>query len=77
MELMTENPKNGLKAITSFFAQNHISRLERKRYDYVFEHGQLWIVNATTGAQWSAVDAEGGSSVNGFDFEQVAFGDDE
>lgn len=39
-------------------------------YDAVFEHGQWWI-SASTGAQWSVVDATGGTSVDGFDFEQV------
>lgn len=43
----------------------------------VFEHGQWWIVNRFTGAQWSVVDAEGGPAIDGFDFEQVTFGDDE
>ena len=39
-----------------------------------FEHGQWWITNLETGAQWAVVDAEGGESVDGFDFEQVTEG---
>lgn len=39
-----------------------------------FEHGQWWVVNTITGAQWSVVDAEGPGSTDGFDFEQVAEG---
>src|SRR4030095_1138855 len=42
-----------------------------------FEHGQWWVTQPLTGAQWSVVDAEGGHSVDGFDFEQVTEGDDE
>ena len=41
-----------------------------------FEHGQWWITNQESGAQWSVVDAEGGLSVDGFDFEQVTEGDE-
>jgi hypothetical protein len=40
-----------------------------------FEHGQWWITNLRSGAQWSVVDAEGGLAVDGFDFEQVTEGD--
>lgn len=40
-----------------------------------FEHGQWWITRISTGDQWSVVDAEGGSSVDGFDFELVTEGD--
>jgi hypothetical protein len=41
-----------------------------------FEHGQWWVTQIDTGAQWSVVDAEGGSSVDGFDFEQVTEGEE-
>jgi hypothetical protein len=36
-----------------------------------FEHGQWWITDLESGAQWSVVDATGGRSVDGFDFEPV------
>lgn len=42
-----------------------------------FEHGQWWVTNRRTGAQWSVVDAVGGRAVNGFDFEQVTQGDED
>lgn len=42
-----------------------------------FEHGQWWIEDKVSGAQWSVVDAEGGTSVDGFDFEQVTQGDED
>ena len=41
-----------------------------------FEHGQWWITEPETGAAWSVVDAEGGTAVDGFDFEQVAEGEE-
>jgi hypothetical protein len=40
-----------------------------------FEHGQWWVTALGTGTQWSVVDAEGGASVDGFDFEIVTEGD--
>lgn len=72
--LKTENPKNGLKAIAAFFAVERIKRTSRPDYDYVFEHGQLWIVGRgpVAGAIWSVVDAEGPDTHNGFGFEQVS-----
>lgn len=39
-------------------------------FDTAFEHGQWWI-SCKNGAQFSVVDAEGGESINGFDFEEV------
>jgi hypothetical protein len=37
-----------------------------------FEHGQWWISALNTGEQWSVVDATGGLSIDGFDFEKVS-----
>ena len=37
-----------------------------------FEHGQWWVEDRNSGGQWSVVDASGGRSVDGFDFEEVA-----
>jgi hypothetical protein len=42
-----------------------------------FEHGQWWVTNRQTGAQWSAHDASGPGTFHGFDFEQVTQGDDD
>jgi hypothetical protein len=42
-----------------------------------FEHGQFWIADLRTGAQWSVVDAEGYGAVDGFDFEQVSQGEED
>lgn len=41
-----------------------------------FEHGQWWLTCLNCGAQWSVVDASGGSSLDGFDFELVSEGDE-
>jgi hypothetical protein len=46
-------------------------------FSFDFEHGQWWVTELGTGAQWSVVDAEGGDSVDGFDFEQISYGEDE
>ena len=44
---------------------------KRRTFSVDFEHGQWWVTDRSTRAQWSAVDAEGGRSAYGFDFEQV------
>ena len=36
-----------------------------------FEHGHWWVMCSECGGQWDAVDASGGQSVDGFDFEEV------
>lgn len=46
-------------------------------FETTYEHGQWWITRPATGAQWSVVDASGGRSVDGFDFEQVSEGEEE
>ncbi len=42
-----------------------------------FEHGQFWVTNVSTGAQFSVCDAVGGDAVDGFTFEQVTEGDED
>ncbi len=42
-----------------------------------FEHGQWWVTQLLTGAQWSVCDASGPGSSRGFCFEQVTQGDEE
>lgn len=41
-----------------------------------FEHGNWWVFNLKTGAQYSVVDAEGPNTIDGFDLEQVTDGDE-
>ena len=53
------------------------SSKRRQRYSADFEHGQWWITDWRTGAQWSVLDTSGGRSFNGFDFEQVTQGDED
>jgi hypothetical protein len=43
----------------------------------VFEHGQWWVYNTNSYAQYSVVDAEGPGTTNGFDFEMVTAGEEE
>lgn len=45
--------------------------------DTFFEHGQWWAQDQRTGAQWSACDAEGADTAEGFCFEQVSQGYDD
>lgn len=52
-------------------------RLGKGRYQTDFEHGQWWVTNLDTGAQWSVVDCETPEGVFYFDFEQVSYGDNE
>ncbi len=41
------------------------------RFTTDFEHGQWWVTDLDTGAQWSVCDAEGPGIIDGLDFEQV------
>lgn len=45
------------------------------QYRPFFEHGQWWVEDLDTGAQWSVVDARSGGR-DYFDFEQVSEGSD-
>lgn len=55
--------------------------LSSQRLQADFEHGQWWITDIPTGAQWSVCDATGPDSgrfrgtVDGFDFENVTEGE--
>lgn len=54
-------------------------RKRASRYNSDFEHGQWWITDLDTGAQWSVCDAEGSEAngvFDGFCFEQVSRGED-
>ena len=71
--LNCENPKNDDRALDAFQACHEAD----PDAAVVFEHGQLWITNNRTGAQWSVNDASGPGSCDGFSFEQVSNGDNE
>lgn len=51
--------------------------LERDNLTAFFEHGQWWITDTETGAQWSVVDCESQTGEEYFDFEQVTQGDED
>ena len=51
--------------------------LGRARMSADFEHGQWWITDLDTGAQWSVCDAESPDTAEGFCFEQVTQGDED
>ena len=71
--LKTENPKTSERRI---IRAAHAILGRRRPLSAVYEHGQWWIEDRDSGAQWSVVDAEGGRSVDGFDFEQVTQGEE-
>ena len=47
-----------------------------KTIDLHYEHGQWWVC-CDDGSQYSVVDASGGNSIDGFDFEQVTPSDED
>lgn len=49
-------------------------QLKLRRLQVDFEHGQWWVTDLRSGAQWSVTDA---NTTSGFDFEQVTEGDRE
>ena len=71
----TNTPKVDARVLAAFLASAYAFG-DPATYSTFFEHGQWWVENRDTGAQWSVVDAEGGSSVDGFDFERVTEGED-
>ena len=54
----------------------HHSRHHCGKFRTVFEHGQWWVEDRRSGSQWSVVDAAGGDSIDGFDFELVSAGEE-
>ena len=48
-----------------------------KHFQADFEHGQWFVTNLHTGAQWSVNDAEGPGSIDGFSFEMITEGNEE
>lgn len=62
------------RILDAFEASDHFNHKEEYQADY--EHGQWFITCLGTGRQWSVVDASGGQSIDGFDFELVSADDD-
>jgi hypothetical protein len=46
----------------------------KKSYSVEWDHGQWFVRHAASGAWWSVVDADGGDSIDGFDFEMITAG---
>lgn len=68
MTLKTETNTNAMERRIRSAAR---TALGHRRLQADFEHGQWWMTDLRSGAQWSVVDAEGGNSVDGLDFEMV------
>lgn len=51
--------------------------LERHNVKAFFEHGQWWVEDTETGAQWAVNDAETQTGGKYFDYEQVTQGDED
>jgi len=47
-----------------------------RKFQADFEHGQWWVTELGTGAQWSVVDCQTQGGVDYLDFEQVTQGDE-
>lgn len=47
-------------------------RLQLTRFQTDFEHGQWWVTDLKTGAQWSVVTCATADGVDYLDFEQVS-----
>jgi len=88
-DLKCEHPEYGDDALEAFHESDESRRhdgthtpdiydvcLDGARYNWNFEHGQLWI-RCICGACWSVVDAEGGPAIDGFYFERVSDGESE
>ncbi len=71
---MTETNTPEMEGRICRAARSHKPKLARNLLDLQtdFEHGQWWITNRATGAQWAVCDTD-----TGFDFEMVTCGDDE
>ena len=80
-ELFPECVGDGLKSSNPELREEVLEVAEEKfgagTLSVDYEHGQWWVTILETGAQYSVVDAEGGDSIDGYDFEQVTLGEEE
>ncbi len=72
---MLRTETNTQKVERSVLASAKVTLGNSRHLIAFFEHGQWWIENLRTGAQWSACDAESAGRKY-FDFEQVTQGDE-
>jgi predicted cupin superfamily sugar epimerase len=50
---------------------------KRRKFQADYEHGQWWVTELGTGAQWSVVTCATAEGVDYLDFEQVSRGEEE
>ena len=74
MALMTETNTRGMERRVLRAANVRLGRGRAWQAD--FEHGQWWVTDRRTGAQWSVVDCESRAGVPYLDFEQVSNGEE-
>lgn len=51
-------------------------RRKRRRYRLEFDRGHWWITEILTGAVWGVEDADGPGTYDGFEFVEIAGGDE-
>lgn len=73
--LKTEDPDNADEALVAFWDSDEATNREGHNITTAFEHGQLWIHDNDTGANWSVIDEEPG--INGYGFERISQGDED
>lgn len=69
-----DNENQGQRILRAFRSSDYYQ--PGYRYQANYEHGQWWISCLETGAAWSVVAAAGYGSIDGYDFEQVAEGEE-
>jgi hypothetical protein len=76
----TDTPEMHARIVEAFRVFGQLSwqprALSSAPFAVDFEHGQWWVTVNGSGAQYSVVDAEGRTAVDGFDFEQVTEGEE-
>lgn len=72
---MENTPKMEKRILDAADASSEVGSLHSTSLTADFEHGRWFVTCLPCGAQWSVVDAVGGRSVDGFDFERITEGD--
>lgn len=74
--LMTETNTPAMEKKVYRAAKERLG-LDRRHCSAHFEHGQWWLTNIKTGAQWSVCDWQTPGGLKYLDFEQVTGGEEE
>lgn len=72
--LMTETNTRTMERRVMRAARFRLGKGRRLQTD--FEHGQWWITDLRTGAQWSVVDCQTPDGIDYLDFERVTEGEE-